>query len=253
MGGAAERRPRSGLRPLRFLAAALVLCTGAVGAQSLTVSPIKAQLTVTEPVAVLTLRNEDPRNPTLVQARPSAWAVVDSEDRYDATRDLAVSPSVFRLEPGQEQIVRLTLRGRADERNERLYRLFLQQLPDESEQRSRSGNVRFLFTVGIPVVVAPSANPRPAPQVTWRLERGPAGEYRLRARNDGTGHVKVASASLATPSGDAPVVSSPVYLLPGTERTWPVKPGLTIPAGTARLTVLADDGSSSVVSAAVAD
>jgi len=65
----------------------------------------RADLSAAEPVAVITLRNDDPRYPTLVQARPNAWTVVDSADHYDRTRELLVSPTVFRLEPGQTKVL----------------------------------------------------------------------------------------------------------------------------------------------------
>ena len=253
MGGASGLRPRGWLHRLRFLPAALAFWAGLAGAQSVTVSPLRANLSATETVAVVTLRNDDPKFPTLVQARPSAWTVVDGEERFGPPRELVVSPAVFRLEPGQEQVIRVSLRGRADERSERLYRVFLQQLPDEAEQGNRSGNVRFLFTVGIPVMVAPAANPNPAPRVAWRVERLPAGEYRLRAANEGTAHLKVSSVSVSTDAGPLAVPGTAAYLLPGTERFWRFKPAAPLPAGPVGLTVVGDDGTSSVVQAALAD
>lgn len=253
MGGAVFPRGTGWLHRLRVAILAFAAWAGAAGAQSITVSPLRADLSATETVAVLRLRNDDPRFPTLVQARPSDWTVVDGEDRYGPTRDLAVSPGVFRLDPGQEQIVRISLRGRADERSERLYRVFLQQLPDEAEQGGRSGNIRFLFTVGVPVVVAPSANAKPAPRLAWSIDRLPAGEYRLRAANAGTAHQKIASATASTPAGSFPVVGSATYLLPGTERQWRFKPPAPLPAGSIGLTVVGEDGTSSVVQATLSD
>lgn len=253
MRGASGRRPRGWLRLLRLWPAALAAWTGFAPAQSITVSPLRADLSAATQVAVVTVRNDDPKVPTLVQARPSAWAVVDSADKYDPTRDLVVSPTVFRLEPGQTQVVRLSLRGKPDARSERLYRLFLQQLPDEAERSRQSGNVRFLFTFGIPVVVAPSDNAGAAPRIVWRVEPDAAGGYRLRARNDGTAHLKIATVALSGPGGETPVVGSHAYLLPGTERLWAFKPSAPLAPGPVSLTVVADDGTSSVVQASPAE
>jgi fimbrial chaperone protein len=250
MGGAAGRFRGDWRRlPRAALAAFAAAWAGFAAAQAITVSPLRVDLGGAEPVSVVTVRNDDPRYPTIVQVRPSSWRVVDSADRYEPTRELAVSPSIFKLDPGQTQVVRLSLRATADPRAERLYRLFLQQVPDEAEQSRRAGNVRFLFNVGIPVVVAPSENRDAAPRVTWRIESGPAGEYRLRALNQGTAHAKLAGVSLPGTAGDVRIVSGPTYLLPGTERAWSFKAGESLPAGPVRLTVLADDGTSSVVQA----
>jgi len=252
MVGAAESRSSDWLRQLAVWTSVLCAWTGLASAQSITASPLRADLSAAEPVAVITLRNDDPQFPTLVQARPNAWSVVDSADRYDPTRELVVSPTVFRLEPGQTQVIRLSLRGRPDARSERLYRLFLQQLPDEAEQGRRSGNVRFLFTFGIPVVVAPSGNPNPAPRIVWRIERGPAGDYLLRATNEGSAHLKIAGVSLPASAGDLRVVGAATYLLPGTERVWGFRTAAPLPPGPVDLTILANDGTSSVVQASAA-
>jgi len=250
MGGAVGTRKGDLRRRLRVAFAAVATAwTGFASAQAITVSPLRADLSAAQPVGVVTVRNDDPRFPTIVQVRPNGWQVVDDADRYEPTRELAVSPSIFKLEPGQTQVVRLSLRVPADRRAERLYRLFLQQVPDEAEQSRRAGNVRFLFNVGIPVVVAPSENRDAAPKVTWRIESRPGGEYRLRASNEGTAHLKLTGVSLPADSGEVRVVSGPTYLLPGTERAWTFKAGGTLPAGPVRLTVQADDGTSRVVQA----
>jgi fimbrial chaperone protein len=252
MGGAAGARRGSWLRLLALLPAALGAWASLACAQSITVSPLRADLSAAEPVAVVSLRNEDPRQPTVIQVRPSAWAVVDGADQHSPTRDLLVSPTVFRLAPGEEQVVRVSLRGRPDARSERLYRLFFQQVPDEAAER-RTGNVRFLITVGIPVVVAPSANAAPSPRIVWRIERGDAGEYRLRASNEGTAHLKISGVTLPGAAGDLRIVAAATYLLPGTERTWAFKPAAPLAAGPVNLTVMADDGTASGVQASVAD
>ncbi|HEY5634041.1 MAG TPA: fimbria/pilus periplasmic chaperone [Burkholderiaceae bacterium] len=250
MDGAASRRQRDWRRLLRFGFAALAAAwVSFASAQAITVSPLRADLSAAETVAVVTVRNDDPRYPTIVQVGPSSWQVVDGADHYQPTRDLAVSPSVFKLEPGQTQVVRLSLRVKADARSERLYRLFLQQVADEAEQSRRAGNVRFLFNVGIPVVVAPVQNPDAAPRVAWRIEGGPAGGYRLRASNEGTAHLKLTGVSLPAATGEVRIVSGPNYLLPGTERAWNFEAGGPLPAGPVRLTVRAEDGTSSVVQA----
>jgi fimbrial chaperone protein len=229
------------------------LSAGIASAQTITISPLRANLSAREPVATVTLRNEDPTRPTLIQARPSAWAVVDGDDRYDPTRELVVSPAIFRLEPGQTQVIRLTLRGEADPRSERLFRLFLQQLPDDGASERGASNVRFLVTFSIPVIVAPSGNPDAAPHLAWSIERDPAGEHRLRVVNDGTAHRKIVGVALSGASGDRPIVSAPTYLLPNTERVWGFRLEGPLPAGKVDLTVLADDGTSSRVQAARAE
>jgi len=253
MTGAAIGRSSDWLRPFALWPILFALWAGQVSAQAITASPLRADLSAAEPVAVLTLRNDDPRFPTLIQARASAWSVVDSEDRYEPTRELVISPTVFRLEPGQTQVIRVALRGRPDARAERLYRLFLQQVADEAEQGRRSGNIRFLFTFGIPVVVAPSENKDPQPQVAWRIERLPQGEYRLRATNDGTAHVKVVGISLPSASGDVQITTAAAYLLPGTERAWTFKTPSPLPSGPVDLRILANDGTSSVVQASASE
>ena len=60
--------------------------------------------------AVLTLKNTGD-TPSLVQADPTQWAQEAGQDRYAPSDALIVSPPIFELSPGQEQVVRVGLRA----------------------------------------------------------------------------------------------------------------------------------------------
>src|SRR5690348_12189977 len=87
-----------------FASACAVAAAGAAG--SISLSPIRVDLGPGQRSVALTVRN-DGAHATLVQAQLVAWSQAGDDDVLEATADLIVSPPIFTIAPGTEQIVRI--------------------------------------------------------------------------------------------------------------------------------------------------
>src|ERR1700687_3963228 len=96
-----------------FLLVACLLTPFSVMAGSLSVTPIRVELSSAQRSVALTVRNEGDQ-PTVVQAQLVAWSQVDNEDRLEPTIDLLASPPIFTVAPGASHIVRIALRRAPD-------------------------------------------------------------------------------------------------------------------------------------------
>ncbi len=176
---------------LPWVLAAMGAAPGAVQAASLYVAPVRVVLTPSRPVASLTLgsgeeeEEEEEEAEVAVQAEVMAWSQENGQDIYQPTREVLVNPSIFRLSPGAQQIVRLGLQVPAAD-TERSYRIFFQQLPrDQALPRdgTRGAQLQTLLRLAAPIFVPPAGPSRQDAQ--WRLQRASPSS----ATSGGSGHV----------------------------------------------------------------
>ena len=119
------------------LAACLVALSPAAPAGTFSISPLRVDLSSSTKTAALTVRNEDATE-VVVQADGMAWSQPGGEDTLVATRDLLVSPAVFTLAPGAQQLVRVALRRAPDPARELSYRLIIQEVPQAAAPITRA-------------------------------------------------------------------------------------------------------------------
>jgi fimbrial chaperone protein len=175
---------------LPWVLMAMGTASGAVQAASLYVAPVRVVLTPSRPVASLTLGSGEEEAEVAVQAEVMAWSQENGEDIYRPTREVLVNPSIFRLSPGVQQIVRLGLQVPAAE-TERSYRIFFQQLPrDQALPRDgvHGAQLQTLLRLAVPIFVPPTGGSRQEAQ--WRLQRGGTGPV-LTLDNRGTDHLQL--------------------------------------------------------------
>jgi fimbrial chaperone protein len=228
------------------LAACLLALSPAAPAGTFSISPLRADLSGSTKTAALTVRNED-ATPLVVQAEGMAWSQPDGEDTLAASRDLLVSPAVFTLAPGGQQLVRVALRRAPDPARELSYRLIVQEVPQAAAPQFNG--LRMALRLSIPVFVAADRAGDTALQ--WTAERDADGALAVIARNDGAVHARIQR--FAVRSGTDTVVEQPslAYVLPGASRRWsfaaptgagaPATP-VPLPAGPYRLEALTDRG-----------
>lgn len=199
-----------------FLAAA-ALWLPAAGAGSFSISPLRVDLSAQARTVALKVRNEDPA-PVVIQAEVMQWDQQEGKDELVPTRDLLVSPPLFTLEPGAEQVLRVALRGAADPARELSYRLVLQEVPPESGQAFTGLSV--LLRLSLPVFVAPAAPASPV--LEWSAGTGDDGALVISVANTGTAHGRILGFRLVSGGQDVAPVEQPVvaYVLPGRQRSW---------------------------------
>lgn len=213
---------RATIAALVASAAATLLSPALAG--TLTISPLRVELSQRVTTAALTVRNEGPE-PVVVQAESVLWSQAGGEDALEPTRDVLVSPAVFTLQPRGTQLVRVALRRAADPATELSYRLLLQEVPRQAGPESTG--LQIALRLSVPVFVSPLEPAEPI--LAWSSDRTDDGGIVVRADNTGAAHARVLSFTM-TPAGQADAVvrqSVPTYVLPGQFRTWTLADGNT--------------------------
>lgn len=209
-----EQRPTI-IAVLIALASLIFQPSLAIG-QGLRVSPVTFEVTAPGATANLTLRNEGATAIT-VQSRVFAWSQ-NGQEQLKPTRDVVVSPPITKLAPGAVQTVRIVRTSRAAVRGEEAYRVFVDELPDQS--RHSGGTVAFVTRLRLPVFFVQRA--AKVPSVTWRIRQQGTHSW-LEATNHGQVHLKLANVSLR--SGNTVAFRRDGlfgYALGGSKMRWPL-------------------------------
>lgn len=183
-----------------------------------TIMPVRLELSNERRVGSFTIRN-DADSPVTVDVRSVAWAQTAGGDEYSPTRDIILTPTIFSLDPGVSQVVRVGLRREPDHSEELSYRVFVTEIP-AAPQAGRAG-VAMTLRLSVPLFLKPKIEAKP--ELQWRLQRDDSGGLRLAARNNGTAHVQLANLQLRRGTRVVARQPSPAYLLPGRERDWPLQ------------------------------
>lgn len=212
---------------------ALCLAESAMAGQ-LKVSPIRLDLSAAQPLGVLKVGNTG-SEASLIHVRVRAWNHRAGMDAFEESREVLVNPMIFKLEPQQEQLIRVGLRRPAAEDREIAYRVFIQEVPEGKERHRR--RISTYLRISLPVFVAPAAPDGPI--LVWRVEPKSAEEVVLRVENRGNLHTQISSFALLRESGEAlAAVEGRTYVLAGQRREW-VLPRPALGEGE-RLTLTAD-------------
>ncbi|HLH30401.1 MAG TPA: fimbria/pilus periplasmic chaperone, partial [Terriglobia bacterium] len=149
------------------------------------------------------------------QVHVARWTMRGEDFKYIETDQFIVNPPVFTLQPGQKQLVRLSLRSEAGVEIEGSYRLILEEVPKSIQP----GAIAMLLKVSIPVFVLPA---QPVmPHLIWQASYNSTGDLKLSVRNDGTAHDRISSVAIQPgngPAGAAVPTTISGYLLPGDSR-----------------------------------
>jgi fimbrial chaperone protein len=195
----------------------LGITTSLASAQSsFTVTPLRVDLSVKAPAAVVEVINTSP-GPLTIQVQQRAWIQADGSDGQADARDLIVSPGIFTMQRGEKQVVRVALRGAPDPRVERAYRLLVSEVPVPhiSTMPDASG-FRIALRMDLPLLVAPLQAAQPNATYLYDSENA-----RLIVRNSGTRHVRYTDAVVL--QAGRKVAELPVFtVLPGGARHFEV-------------------------------
>ncbi|MDX2463821.1 MAG: molecular chaperone [Porticoccus sp.] len=209
----------------------LVLPQTSVMAGSINLSPTRIQLSASQQSAVLTIHNQHTES-TVIQLEASDWHQDDSGDNYQPSQNLIATPTVFSLQPGESQLVRVGLRRPINKNTESAYRLFIQEVPSTS---IRNATVQVVLRFSLPVFVAPISE-QPLLPLTWQLlEYGD--RLLIQAKNPGAKHIQITGFTLYQEATPITVQQQLMhYLLPGQTHQWKVRTTVPVLPNT-RLTV----------------
>jgi fimbrial chaperone protein len=213
----------------RTLAIALALSgVGAASAQAL-ISPVVVEFGPRQKIATVRVTLSDKAiKPMRLQAQLLQWR----QDAQGAavtqpSEDLIVTPRIAELRPGQQQVLRLALRGSLPADTEMAYRLVLEDIAQPSSMDLGGGAaVNFRMAYDLPVMVAPrgavvnALRWRACPQAAAPRQ---SGGICVRIANAGNRRVKVQSVTVSGEGWQQVLqLKEAEAVLAGAEREWVV-------------------------------
>ena len=124
------------------------------------------------------------------------WVQTDGHESLDPTTDVAASPPIVTLAPGDDYTVRVVRTAKTVVQGEESYRVWVDQLP-ASQRQSQSG-INILIRQSIPVFFRARQLTRPNVSWTLRLE---GGRLVIVASNSGDERLRIASLRLRDAAG----------------------------------------------------
>ena len=188
-------------------------------AAGLQVTPTSLTLPVRKSADGLWLSNTGSK-PLQAQVRVFRWIQEDGEERFEATRALAVSPPMLELLPGARQLLRVIRLG-APPAAEESYRLIVDELPPGDQDRP--AGLQFVLRYSVPVFLAPSGDATIAPDLRAQLDFVGA-QARLSVHNRGSQHAQLADLTFVDAQGGRHAIAPGLlgYALAGKRRRWPL-------------------------------
>jgi fimbrial chaperone protein len=194
----------------------VLAAAGTAAAGTLGVAPVRAELSSTASIAVVTVRNPADAS-IVVQARPALWTQHHEQDQLDETHELLVTPPLFTIPPKGEQTVRVALLRKPDPSRELDYRLVLSEVPPLAAPEGNQLRVALRITMPVFVKAATSTSA----DLSWHHTTLPDGTLRIEARNGGSAHLQVLALDVDTGQSDQTLhTDNARYLLPGSVAHW---------------------------------
>lgn len=129
--------------------------SGFAYAGSFGINPVRLDLSERQTSAVLHVQNNGDA-PVTIEARNFLWAQSNGKDQMISTRDIIVTPQIFRISPGATQVLRIGALRKPDAVQEIAYRLMLEEiLPPPSPDTK---GVRVALRISMPVFLKPVAD-----------------------------------------------------------------------------------------------
>ena len=198
------------------------------------VTPLRIELDSQAQFSTFQIRNDSEAR-LAVQARAFSWIQQGNQDQFAPTADLAISPSIIEIAPGEIQYFKLLRRQVQTGPAETAYRLILDQLPDQNAPLGGAAATR--LRVSIPVFM--NRNIAAPANMGWSTN----GEG-ISVSNAGGRSVKLSRLAITTADGLVHDlgVKGPRYVLSGTSATWAFPASLPcVPTGSF-VTGIVDNG-----------
>jgi fimbrial chaperone protein len=201
--------------------AALLGAPHAAAASNFTVTPTEVDLSTTTTSALVTVRNGS-KAPLRFEVTLVSW----SEDEHgrmtlNPSADVTFFPKLIELAAGASRNVRIGITAGMARDVERSFRLFIEELPNQSAAAANAVALR--TKVGIPVFVRPAKPTRTAVLDGVSVENG---KVLARVKNTGNLHINVDNVSVKGTGGSAvPTFTKEGpgwYVLPGATRIFEV-------------------------------
>lgn len=185
---------------------------------ALSISPVRANLSLQEPITAVTVTN-DTGEPLVLQLHLVKWFQPNQHNLEVATDDLMVTPPIFTLKPYASQLIRIGLDEAQAQPVEQAYRLKIEEV--RSTFRSKQHGIQFVLNISIPVILGATAPLKE--DIRWTVIRSKK-STQLRAKNNGNNVVFISRIALLNSASRNSVkpFNTFTYLLPGSTALWPL-------------------------------
>jgi fimbrial chaperone protein len=224
----------------RWAGTLLLAVTKLAIAASFSISPLGLSIPSRDSSASIVAQNTGSAS-VVIQVKAMAWRQSDGKDVRDDTRDLVVNPPLFKLGPGEQQLVRIASRSGPPADVERAYRVVFTEVPPPAALRTESG-FRLALAMDIPVYIEPATRANPT-TVRWQAERVDGG-VRVTAENLGNVHNRFVEAEFAAASRILQKTGV-IVVLPRSSRAFDLP---AVPPGTTAIYLSAEDDARAPVS-----
>ena len=194
----------------------LIVVSPAAFAGSFGINPIRVDLSSSQPSAVIHVDNHGDSEVT-VEARSFIWAQADGKDQLTLTRDIIVTPQIFRIKPGATQVLRIGTLRKPDPSQEIPYRLTLEEIlpPPPPDLKG----VRVALRISMPVFLKPVVEAKE--KIEAAISIGEGAQLKLRLANSGNASAHFSEILLFDEDKPDKLIASQIastYVLPGQQR-----------------------------------
>ena len=188
---------------------------------SLTVAPVRLELSAARPYTILRITNDGSESVRL-HARAFRWAFDAKDDVLTATDELLLNPPMMTLRPNTVQVIRIGLRSRMESSVEETYRLILEEVP-AARAKVEGTQISTILKMSIPVFAVPRK--AVSPKLEWSAHRDSNGAVKIVAANHGAAHIQIKRFAVSHVSNREKTqkMEQIVYLLPSQRREWTLK------------------------------
>ncbi len=197
----------------------LLIIPSVRAANSLMIWPIDPAIASEDKASELWLENRGSSS-TIMQVRIFAWQQREGQEQYQTQQQVAASPPMVRLEPGQKQLVRLIKQTPPPAGQESAYRVVLDEIPSPCKPGDNQAGLNFQMRYSVPLFVYGSGLTRDSAKavLSWR-EVSSGGRRWLELTNSGSGHARLSNVR----AGGAALGNGLFgYVLAHSSQRWPV-------------------------------
>ncbi len=185
-------------------------------AGSFSVNPVRVELSAQRSSAVVQVENTGSSEVT-VEARTFTWAQPEGKDQLSPTREVIVTPQVFRLKAGATQLLRIGSLRKPDQAKEMPYRLVLEEIPPPPTPDVKG--LQVALRISIPVFLRPPVEAKDKIDVAITAENDR--QLRLVFSNSGNASAALSNLSISEEESPDQLIAAHggvIYMLAGQRR-----------------------------------
>ena len=221
------------------LAMALGITAGtAHGAATILLWPIDPWLSADTKATELWVQNQG-NSATTMQVRIVRWRQENGLERYTAQQDVVASPPIVTIAKGSKQLIRLIKQGDVPVGVEQAYRIIVDEIPQPQDNATPQMGLKLQMRYSIPLFVYGQGIPTikegehhalvDTNALSWRVVLD-NGQPALQVSNRSDVHVRLSKVTLSQGGQQRTIADGLLgYVLPGSERSWPLPAGIGQP------------------------